>query len=154
MSFQPDRAAALLLAAWTLALPAWSQTPPACEPAAGAPAWLPCGPDRVLSEADFETYLFKPGQTTQMEMTGGTSGRTFVLQMRPGGKLELSVKGATNFGRDWKLEGNKFCMRAYQGVWNGQFNCGGFEVAQGKLFWLDGSDNSRNPINSVVFSTP
>ena len=32
-----------------------SPAPAACEARAGAPQWLPCGPDRVLTEAEIKS---------------------------------------------------------------------------------------------------
>ncbi len=140
----------------TSATAAWAQAAPGaeCVRQAGAPAWLPCGPDRTLSDAEVSGLLVKDKQVTKLDMTGGSSGRKFFINLHPGGKLELGVVGATNFGRDWKTEGGKLCLRAYQNVWQGQFNCGTFAIADGKLFWVEVADNSKNPITGVSYVAP
>jgi hypothetical protein len=135
---------------FALAASAQGTPAPAC-----APGWPPCGADRVLSEDEIRAHLFKAGEVTQMQMKGGTSGRLFKLGFRAEGKLDMAVGNGTNFGRDWKLEGGKLCLRAYQNVWNGQFNCGDVEVKEGKVFWVEVlGDGSRNLIESVSFVRP
>jgi hypothetical protein len=123
--------------------------------AACAPASPVCGPDRVLDEGEITQRLFRPGEATRIEMTGGTSGRKFVLLLRPGSKLDMSTPGGPDFGRDWKLEGGKLCLRAYRNVWNGQFNCGEIQVREGKTLWVETmGDGSRNVIDAVSFVRP
>jgi hypothetical protein len=117
--------------------------------------WPPCGADRVLNEAEIRAHLFKPGEVTRIQMTGGTSGRKFQLGLRPDAKLDLSREGGPNFGRDWKLEGDRLCLRAYQNVWGGQFNCGAVELKDGKVLWVETmGDGSRNPLDAVEFVKP
>jgi hypothetical protein len=123
-----------------------------CSPPAGAPSWMPCGPDRALDEAEIRGALFRAGEVTTIHLTGGTSGRKFVLALQPDGKLDMGVAGGANFGRDWKLEGGKLCLRAWQNVWRGQFNCGAVELKESRLSWVE--PDSRNPIDEVKFGKP
>lgn len=53
------------------------QAQTACE--RSSTGWTPCGPDRTLSGAEIEENLFRKDMTTRWEMTGGTSGRKFLL---------------------------------------------------------------------------
>jgi hypothetical protein len=115
----------------------------------------PCGPDRVLSGDEIQAALTRPGEATQLTLTGGTSGRKFALALRPGGKLDMRREAGMDFGRDWKIEDGRLCLRAYQNVWRGQFNCGTVEAKDGQLFWVETLDGgSRNPIDSVTFARP
>ncbi|GAB3659241.1 hypothetical protein GCM10028813_35260 [Ramlibacter alkalitolerans] len=133
--------------------PAPATAPPAAAPAAPAAAcatlWPPCGPDRVLGESEIRTGLIRPGEPTRIDLTGGVSGRKFVLVLRPDSKLDMSAGGGGYFGRDWKLEDGKLCLRLYQNIWRGQYNCGDLEVKDGRLYWLDKIDASRNLITAV-----
>ena len=115
--------------------------------------WPPCGPDRVLDAQEIGRHLLRAGEGTRIEMTGGTSGRRFVLLLRPDGKLDLSAASG-NVGRDWKLEDGKLCLRAYQNVWGGQFNCGTVQVQGGTAFWVEPAGGSRNRIDKVSFVEP
>lgn len=143
----------LLLAFCTLALAAsLAPAQTACERSAGAPDWLPCGPDRVLSAEELRTWLVRPNQPTRMALTGGGSGRKFNLVMHPDSRLDMRVGNGTNFGREWKLVENKLCLRIYGG-WKGEFNCGPIELKDGRAWWLDPDDNSRNPIDALAFGS-
>lgn len=138
-------------------LPAFAQTPPAagnCLQPASTAAWFACAPDRALSQEEITQHLLRPNQTMKWELTGGTSGRKFAIAFRPDGKLDMTVNGGANFGRDWKLENGRLCLRAYRNVWNGQFNCGPLELAGGKLYWAETVDGSRNLIDSIGFAAP
>lgn len=117
-------------------------------------AWPPCGADRVFAAQELAQRLLHPAEVTRIDMTGGTSGRKFVLLLRPEGKLEMTMGGGGNFGRDWKLEDNKLCLRAYRNVWGGQFNCGVLEVQGGAASWHEAVDGSRNRIDAVSFVQP
>jgi hypothetical protein len=123
----------------------------ACEKKADAPQWLPCGPDRMLSATDLVTYLFKPGKTAKMLVTGVPSGRKLRADFYPGGKFEAGIAGGTNIGKEWKLEGAKLC-RAYVGAQfgNGKFDCGNFELSAGNLFLIDG-DGNKSPVTMIDF---
>jgi hypothetical protein len=100
----------------------------ACEAKPGASAWLPCGPDRVLGEADIKAYVIKEGFATKMIIKGGASGNAFFANFFPGGKFEAGKEGSTNIGKGWSMNGNKVCRAYYRPI---------------------NDDNSANPITSM-----
>ena len=115
----------------------------------------PTGADRMLDEAETKAALVKPGEVTRIGMTGGTSGRKFTMLLKPDGALDMRVGTGQNFGRDWKIEGNKFCIRAYAGAPNANTPiCGGLELKDGKVYWVEDRDGSRNPFDAIAFEKP
>ena len=44
-----------------------------CVAPSGAPQWLPCGPDRILTEEEAKAHFVKEGQVTKVLLTGGQS---------------------------------------------------------------------------------
>lgn len=127
---------------------------PQGDAAACAGAWPVCGPNRVLDEAEIRNSLFRSGQATRIDMTGGTSGRAFVMVLKPDSRLDVTSSGTGNFGREWTLDNGKLCLRLSQNLWQGQFNCGHLEIREGKLYWRDNMDASDNLITAVSFSRP
>lgn len=122
----------------------------ACEPAAGAAAWVPCGPDRKLSEAEAKAHFFKDGQVTRMLLTGGKSGKKFFAHFKPGGKLDSGLEGGTNIGKSWKFQDGRLCRDYYR---ISDVHCGVFEVSGAALYLVD-DDGSRSPVTSVQFAQP
>lgn len=131
-------------AAWSFAL---AQGAP-CERNPSSPAWLPCGPDRVLTAEDLKQFVLKPDAVTRMQVKGGTSGRQFFANFHPDGKMEAGMSGGANIGRTWTFEGDKVC-RNYSQVYRGP-QCGTFELRDGTLFLVD-ADASRNPVTDMKF---
>lgn len=127
-----------------------SPAPAACEARAGAPQWLPCGPDRVLTEAEIKSMLIKDDAVTKMLVTSGKSGKRFFVHFRPGGKLESGPEGGANFGKSWKFNGNQVCRDYYRIA---QVDCGTFEL-QGTTLYLSDDDGSRSPVNTLEFAKP
>jgi hypothetical protein len=120
-----------------------------CERPSNSPSWLPCGPDRVLTEEDLNTYLFKADRTTKMLVTGVPSGRKLRADFYPKGKFEGGIVGGSNIGKAWKFEGAKVC-RSYYGhhFGDGKFNCGNFELKAGILYLIDDEGN-KSPVTSM-----
>ena len=118
----------------------------ACEAKPGASPWLPCGPDRVLGEADIKAYIIKEGFATKMIIKGETSSSTFFANFLPGGKFEAGKQGSTNIGKGWSMNGNKVCRAYYRPI--NDTHCGTFELKEGVLLLID-HDNSANPITSM-----
>ena len=123
---------------------------PDCQRPAGVPAWMPCGPDRILSEQELRAVLLDPSRPTRVAMTGGgPARRQYALELLPGGKLALQVGDGANIGRDWKVDTGSLCLRAYQSLWAGAWNCGEVFVQEGGLYWLDEHGGFRNVIVQV-----
>ena len=133
----------------TPASPAAAAAPAPCVAPAGAPQWLPCGPDRVLTEAEARAHFFKDGQVTKMLLTGGTSGRKFYANFKPGGKLDAGLEGGTNNGKSWKFVDGRLCRDYYR---FSVIHCSVFEVAGGALYLVQ--DGSKDPVTSVEFAQP
>ena len=130
--------------------PAATAAPAACDTRPGAPPWLPCGPDRVLTMAEVQALLIKPDTVTQIVMTGARTGYQFFLHFKPGGRLDAGRVGATNFGKSWRFEGDKLCRDYYRIQ---DVHCGTFELQGNALYMLD-DDGNKNPVHSVVFAKP
>jgi hypothetical protein len=119
---------------------------------------MPCGSDRILSEADLKTFVIKPDNVTKVLLTqvsGSRAGKQILLGFYPGGKFEAGiVNSGGNIGKEWKLEGNELCS-SYTGVENGNgtFQCRKFELTSGKLYVV-GTSGSRNPVHSIEFTKP
>ena len=124
--------------------------PASCEARAGAPQWLPCGPDRVFSEAEVKSQLIKEDAITKMVVTSGKSGKRFFVHFKPGGKLDSGPEGGTNFGKSWKFKGNQVCRDYYRIT---QVDCGVFEL-QGTTLYLVDDDGARSPVNAFEFAKP
>ena len=124
--------------------------PVSCEARAGAPQWLPCGPDRVFSEAEVKSQLIKEDAISKMVVTSGKSGKRFFVHFKPAGKLDSGPEGGTNFGKSWKFKGNQVCRDYYRIT---DVHCGVFELAGTALFLVDDGD-PRSPINSIEFTQP
>ena len=122
----------------------------ACEARPGLPQWLPCGPDRVLGEAEARALLFKDGMVTKLVYTSGKSGKKFFANFKPGGKLDSGPEGGHNVGKSWKFKGDQVCRDYYQ---NSVVHCGAFEL-QGTSLYLVGDDGNRSLVNSVEFAQP
>lgn len=155
LSWPSTRGATFLVVCALAHLSASAQTSAeSCTRAPSAPDWLPCGPDRILSEADLKAYIFKPNQAVKMLVTGVPSGRKFRVDFYPGGKFEAGLTGGPNIGKEWKLDGAKLC-RAYYGAQfgNGRFDCGPFELAENVLYLVDGEGN-KSPVTSLEFKQP
>jgi hypothetical protein len=120
-----------------------------CSAFAQAPAWLPPGPDRVLTEAELLEVFIRPGRKTRIVMTGGATGRKYEIELQPSGELQLAIAGGANIGRDWKVDTGALCLRAYQNQWAGVWNCGSMELQDGRLYWIDEHGNQRNVIDDV-----
>ena len=131
-----------------------SPTTQVCVKQADAPEWFPCGPDRVLSEIDLNTYLFKPALATKMLMTpiaGKYAGKNLRLVFHPDGKFEAGIVNANgsfgNIGKQWKLEGDNLC-RTYT---TGDNQCNKFEISAGKVYWVT---SAKHPVDSIEFFKP
>lgn len=126
----------------------------ACEPRPGAPAWLPCGPDRTLTEDEVRTLLLKEKDGVAAKMTGtsGTSGKDFFINFYPGGKLETGQVGGRNWGKGWKFEGGKLC-RDYYAPATGR-HCGVFEVSGGSLYLFDDGDAKKSRLSLIEYAKP
>ena len=122
----------------------------ACEARTGAPQWLPCGPDRVFTEAEVKSLLIKEDAITKMVVTSGKSGKRFFIHFKPGGKLDSGPDGGTNFGKSWKFKGNQVCRDYYRIA---QVDCGVFEL-QGSTLYLVDDDGARSPVNALEFAKP
>jgi len=122
----------------------------ACEARTGAPQWLPCGPDRVFTEAEVKSLLIKEDAITKMVVTSGKSGKRFFIHFKPGGKLDSGPDGGTNFGKSWKFKGNQVCRDYYRIT---QVDCGVFEL-QGSTLYLVDDDGARSPVNALEFAKP
>ena len=124
---------------------------------AGAPlalAQVP-GPDRTLDAQDVKSALTRSGEVTRIAMTGGTSGRKFTMLLKPDNRLNMNIGGGRDFGRDWKIDGAKFCLRVYDGTPNqNDFKCGTIDLKEARLFWVEDSDSSRNALDSITFEKP
>lgn len=127
-----------------------ASAPAPCAAAAGAPQWLPCGPDRVLTEAEAKAHFFKEGQVTKVLIVGGKSGRKFFAHFKPGGKLDSGLEGGTNNGKSWKFVDGRLCRDYYR---FSDVHCSTFEVADGKLYFRN-PDETRDVITSVDFAQP
>jgi hypothetical protein len=119
-----------------------------CERPAGAPSWLPCGPDRVLNEADLKQYILKDGWTTRTQVKGGDSGKMYFMNLLPDGGMEAGMLGGQNIGKSWTLQGGKMCRNYYR-VFTGP-QCNTFELKAGVLYLVD-ADSSRNPLTAMEF---
>jgi hypothetical protein len=119
-----------------------------CERPATAPAWLPCGPDRILSEADLRKYVVRSEWTTHTQIKGADSGKLYFLNLMADGTMEGGLVGGQNIGKSWSQQGEKIC-RTYTRFYNGP-RCATFELKSGVLYLVD-VDNSRNPITSIEF---
>ena len=124
--------------------------PVSCEARAGAPQWLPCGPDRVFSEAEVKSQLIKEDAISKMVVTSGKSGKRFFVHFKPAGKLDSGPEGGTNFGKSWKFKGNQVCRDYYRIT---QVDCGVFEL-QGSTLYLVDDDGARSPVNALEFAKP
>ena len=122
---------------------------PACEKAAGAPDWLPCGPDRVLNGAELKQYIVKDGSITRMKIKGGDSGRMFFINFQSDGNMEAGLLDGPNIGKSWALQGEKVCRNYYR-FFNGP-QCSSYELKAGILYQID-ADGSRNPVTAMEFS--
>jgi len=143
------RSAWTLVATLTMCGGALAQAP-VCQPAPGAPEWMPCGIDRTLLEEELRSVLLKAGRTTRLAILGGGPSRPrYNIELQPDGKLELKIGEGSNIGRDWKVDTGALCMRAYQNLWAGAWNCGTVFLQQGKLYWQDEHGNFRNQILQV-----
>jgi hypothetical protein len=149
----------IIAAAGCALFAAFAQTPPtdantaappaaACDRSASAPQWLPCGPDRMLSESDLKTYVIKEGMVTKMVLISGTNGKPFYATFHPDGKLESGFVGGGDFGKSWTMEGNKICRSYYQFFRGPQ--CGPFELKEGKLYMVD-PDQRYHSVTSIEF---
>lgn len=126
----------------------------ACTPTPGAPAWLPCGPDRTLTEDEVRTLVLKEKEGLAAKMTGtsGTSGKDFFINFYPGGKLETGQVGGRNWGKGWKFEGGKLC-RDYYAPATGR-HCGVFEVSGGSLYLFDDGDAKKSRLSAIEYVKP
>ena len=121
-----------------------------CPPQPGVPAWMPCGIDRTLEEAELRSVLLRPGQPTRITMVGGGPARPrYEFDLLPDGKLAMKIGEGSNIGRDWKVDTGALCLRAYQNVWAGAWNCGTVFLQQGRLYWQDEHGGHRNVIVQV-----
>jgi len=146
---------AAALAQGTVPAPAPSPDEPAaaaapCVAPAGAPQWLPCGPDRILTESEARAHFFKEGQVTKLLLTGGQSGRKFFANFKPGGKLDSGLEGGTNNGKSWKFVDGRLCRDYYR---FSAVHCSAFEVAGGALYFVN-PDGSKDSVTSVEFAQP
>jgi hypothetical protein len=116
--------------------------------------WVPCGPNRTLSEAEVRTLILreKDGLTAKVFGTSGTSGKQFFINIAPGGKLESGLLGGRNVGKSWKFDGGKLCRSYYAPV--SDVHCGVFEVADGNLYLLDIGDVKKSLINRIEYANP
>lgn len=121
-----------------------------CVAPSGAPQWLPCGPDRILTEEEAKAHFVKEGQVTKVLLTGGQSGRKFFANFKPGGKLDAGLEGGTNNGKSWKFVDGRLCRDYYR---FSVVHCSALEVADGKLYFLN-LDGTRDTITSVEFAQP
>ena len=121
-----------------------------CPVQPGVPAWMPCGIDRTLEDAELRAVFLRPGRPTRITMTGGGPARQqYEFDLLPDGKLSMKVGDGSNIGRDWKLDTGALCLRAYQNVWAGAWNCGSVFLQQGRLYWQDEHGGLRNVITQV-----
>lgn len=125
---------------------------PACSGTAHAFVWPPRGPDRGLSEDKLRIGFLNPRIVTRMVITGGVSGQKLFADFHPDGKLAGDPIDGGNFGREWKRDGNKLC-RVYYQFNRGQFDCGHFEIKNGKLHTL-GGDGVQSVVDTVEFQGP
>ena len=130
--------------------PAPSAPAAACEARPGAPQWLPCGPDRVLSEAEVRAHIVKDGMVTKIVGTSAKSGKRYFINIKPGGKLDTGLEGGVNIGKSWKFSNGKLCRDYYRIT---DVHCGVFELAGTALYLVDDGD-PRSPINSIEFTQP
>jgi len=124
--------------------------PATCETRPGAPQWLPCGPDRVFTEAEAKAQFFKDGMVTKLLYTSGRSGKKFFAHFKPGGKLDSGPEGGHNVGKSWRFKGNHVCRDYYQ---NSDIHCAVFEL-QGTSLYLVSEDGTRSLVNSLEFAQP
>lgn len=125
-----------------------------CEARAGAPAWVPCGPDRTLTEDEVRNLVLKEKDGTVVKITGtsGTSGKNFFINLLPGGKLESGLVGGRNWGKSWKFEGGKLCRDYYAP--STDRHCGVFEVSGGNLYLFDAGDVKKSHLMAIEYAKP
>lgn len=121
-----------------------------CESRPGAPQWLPCGPDRVFTEAEARAQFFRDGMVTKLVYTGGRTGKKFFAHFKPGGKLDSGPEGGHNVGKSWRFKGDHICRDYYR---NSDVHCAAFEL-QGTNLYLVGEDGTRSLVNSLEFAQP
>lgn len=124
-----------------------------CEARPGAPAWLPCGPDRTLSEEEVRKLILKEHESVVAKVftTSGSSGKKFFAHFKPGGKLDAGPLGSHNVGKSWKFEGGKLCRDYYAG---NDRHCGVFELSGMNLYFGDPSATTKNVVTAIEYSKP